>query len=149
VNIVEIGANAHAEQAAAGKTVEQERLEPREGMVSVANVAPIVERTLASPLPEPTAVIDLEAEIKMVRKAANRVAQLLEDADPERLIRILSTLSAATTRVATLLRAQQILTGKSGELEQMLQRALREVMEEEEANDSGREPQDHEMTSPR
>src|SRR5581483_2636160 len=54
VNIVEIGANAHAEQAAAGKTVEQERLEPREGMVSVANVAPIVERTLASPLPEPT-----------------------------------------------------------------------------------------------
>lgn len=133
MNIVEIGAHAHAEQAAAGQAVEQEKITPHEGITPPANVPPPAERAAIRPLPEPTAIIDLEEEIKMVRKAANRVAQLLEDSDPERLIRILNTLSVATTRVATLLRVQRVLTGKEGELKEMFQQVLSETREELEA----------------
>ncbi len=128
MNIVEIGAHAHAEQAAAGQTIAQEKIAPHEGMVPPANVALPAEHAAIRPLLEPTAIIDLEAEIKMVRKAANRVAQLLEESDPERLIRILNTLS-----VATLLRVQRVLTGKEGELKEMFQQVLSEAREELEA----------------
>jgi|SRR5581483_1712325 hypothetical protein len=89
-----------------------------------------------------TADADLSGEIKTLRRVINRVATLIEqnsitaDDGPlnlDRIMSLLNTLGAAQIRVASLLKSQKILAGKSGNLETLLQQAISDVLEENNA----------------
>jgi hypothetical protein len=133
VNLVELGVNAMADQVAAGETVKQKQspqLVPTSRDMTIASNALRAAAELAS---EPSADATLNEEIKMLRQLTKQVASLIQDAEPDRAPALLNALSLAATRVAKLLKAQKELSGKSGGLVELLQRALREVLEEKRA----------------
>lgn len=136
VNIVQLGVNAKADQVAAGEMVKQNTAlqpapDPRDAAI-VANAVRAAELELGL-----VADATLDEEIKMLRKFTKHVAQLIEDAEPERAPALLNALSLATTRVAKLLKAQRELTGKRGGLATLLQKAFREVLAEKRARAGG------------
>lgn len=57
-------------------------------------------------------------------------AQIDDQPDIERMIAGLNAIGAAHIRVASLLKSQKILTGSSSQLENLLQQAISDVLEE-------------------
>jgi hypothetical protein len=92
---------------------------------------------------EPSAEPSLEDEIKMLRRINKHIAKLIEEnmhANKQgdrtsRIISLFSTLGHTTTRVAGLLKSQQLLTGKQGEVSRLLQQALADILKENEQED--------------
>ena len=73
----------------------------------------------------------LDDEIAMLRVITRRLFDLAgEDADPERLANSVSTLGAAATRLAGLMRTQSIIQGKGASSLDVLKEALKEVSDE-------------------
>ncbi len=73
----------------------------------------------------------LDDEIAMLRVITRRLFDLAsEDTDPERLARSVSTLGAAATRLAALMRTQSLIQGKGASSLDVLSEALKEVSDE-------------------
>lgn len=134
VNIVALGAQAKADQVAAGEAVKQKTTRPAAPASRDLAIASNALRAAALEM-EPLAGASLSEEIKMLRRYTKQVGQFIEKAEPERAAALLNALSLAMTRVANLLKAQKELSGKSGGLVELLQRALHEVLEEQSARD--------------
>jgi hypothetical protein len=82
---------------------------------------------------ETTAEPNLENEIKMLRRVIHRCFEQIENSESPRTESLLNALGAAVTRLGTLLKTQKLLTGgkdAKDEMDDMLQQALRELLEE-------------------
>ncbi|MEE4195279.1 MAG: hypothetical protein V2J07_08790 [Anaerolineae bacterium] len=85
------------------------------------------------PSPEEQSPIqgELAAEIRMVREVIRRVVEISEEDEPsfDQYLKLLEGLSLASTRVASLLKMDRQLTGKS-DFTDTLNEALEELYEE-------------------
>ncbi len=84
-----------------------------------------------SPEEQPSLQGELAAEIRMVREVIRRVVELSEEDEPsfDQYLKLLEGLSLASTRVASLLKMDRQLTGKS-DFTDTLNEALAELYKE-------------------
>ena len=76
-------------------------------------------------------VSDLQEEIGMMRVVISRLLKMARECkDMGELITVLNTLGLASTRVAGLMKTQKFLGGKRDSHEEMLDRAIHDVLKE-------------------